>query len=100
AKNRVNECYGDFSPKICRPLAIEPKRAALLNRRPTVVWFKSDSRAMRSLEWLSSSMATISKGAANEVAPPLCFLQITDAPRLLRSLALGSLFKGNRCAAG
>ena len=42
---------------------------------------------MRSLGWLSSSRATISKGAAHKVAPSLCFLQITDAPRLLRSLA-------------
>jgi hypothetical protein len=65
-----------FHGVICRPLAIEPLNQSerRLNRKPTVVWFKSDSRAMRSLGWLSSSMATISKGAANKVAPSLSFL--------------------------
>jgi hypothetical protein len=76
---RHDECNGDITPAICGPLAIQTERATLLNRRPTVVWVKSDSSAMRSLVWLSSSMATISKGAANKVAPSFSFLQITDA---------------------
>jgi hypothetical protein len=45
----------------CNGDVATPKRAALAELE-AVVWFKSGSRSMRSLGWLSSSMANDFKG--------------------------------------